>query len=100
MANLIAQEQHASDNDQDGFMEAPHQCAKKKQLPGPISAASSIADDNFFSNLPVEGLLEEANGDYVVTELDSESGSQSDGDDITEITNEEVPIIFTHHCPY
>jgi hypothetical protein len=94
MVDLIAQEQHASDNEGDSFMEVPHHYAKRKQHPGskhPVSAASSIAD-NFFSNLLVEGgeeVLEEGDEDYAATDSDSGSGSGSESDKV-EITNEEV----------
>ena len=95
MVDLIAQEQHASDNEGDSFTEIPHHYAKRKQHPRlkhPVSAASSTADNNFFSNLLVEGgeeVLEEGDEDYTVTDLDSGSGSGSESDKV-EITNEEV----------
>jgi hypothetical protein len=100
MADLIAQEQHASDDEADGFMEAPHWYMRRKKQPGPkhpvSSAASPIADNNFFSNLLVEGgedVLEEGDEDYAATDSNSGSGSGSEGDEV-EITNEEAHIIF------
>jgi hypothetical protein len=92
MADLITREQCASDHKGDSFMEAPHQYSRRKQQPRlncPISAASSVADDNFFSNLLVEGEDE----DYMVTNSDSGSGLESEGDEV-EITNEEAHTIF------
>ena len=100
MVDLIAQEQHASDDEADGFMEAPCWYMRRKKQPGPkhpvSSAASPIADNNFFSNLLVEGgedVLEEGDEDYAATDLDSGSGSGSEGDEV-EITNKEADIIF------
>jgi hypothetical protein len=58
MADLIAREQCASDHKGNSFMDVPHQYSRRKQQPRlnrPISAASSVADDNFFTNLLVRG---------------------------------------------
>src|ERR1700691_881433 len=98
MTCLIAQEQYASDDEGNSFMEAPHQDAKRKWHPGskhPVSAASSIANDNFFSNLLVEGredVLEDGDEDYAVTNSDSRSRSGSEGDEVK--INKEAHTIF------
>ena len=78
-------------------MEAPCQYTWWKQqlrLKCPVSAASSIAGNNLFSNLPVEGredVLEDEDGNY--TAIDSESESGSEGDKV-EITNKEAHTTF------
>jgi hypothetical protein len=105
MADLIAQEQHASDDEGNGFTEAPHRYTRRKKQQGskcPVSAASSIVNDNFFSNLLIEGgedVSEEGDEDYVVTDSDSGSGSGSEGDEV-EITNKEVHHIYPADCCY
>ena len=97
MADLITQEQRTSDDEGDSFTEVPCRYARRTQQPGskrPVSAASSIADDNFFSILLVEGKvdgLEDGDEDYTGT--DSDSGSGSEGNEM-EITNEEAHTIF------
>jgi hypothetical protein len=97
MANLIAQEQRASDDEgDDSFTKPPRRHSRKKQpgLKHPINATSSVADNNFFSNLPVEGgedILEDE--DYIATNSDSGLRSGSEGDEM-EITNEEAHISF------
>ena len=83
MVDLIAQEQHTSENEGDSFTEVPHWYARRKQQRGlkhPVSIASSIADDNFFSNLLVEGKedgLEDGDEDEDYTGTDSDLGSVS-----------------------
>ena len=46
MVDLIAQEQHASNDEADGFMETPCQYTRRKKQPGlkhPVSAVSAVA---------------------------------------------------------
>ena len=106
MADLITEEQHASDNEGDGFTETPCQYTWRKQQPRSkclVSAASSIADNNFFSKLPAEGrkdVLEDEDGDYTAT--DSKFGLGSEGNEV-EITNKEahttfIPLVGFTNC--
>jgi len=87
-------------NEGDSFTEVPHRYARRKQQqPGskcPVSTASSIADDNFFRNLLVEGKedgLEDGGEDEDYTGTESDSGLGSEGKEV-EITNEEAHTIF------
>ena len=94
MANLKAQEQRASDDEGDSFTKPPRRHSRKKQPGLKHPTSSSVDDNNFFSNLPVEGgedILEDE--DYVATNSDSGSGSGSEGDEM-EITNKEAHISF------
>ena len=97
MADIIAQEQHASDDEGDGFKKQPQcQQTQRKQWQSmqlSVSVTSSLVDDNFFESLSAndvpDGLAQE-DEEYVGTNsgsLSSESGLDSDE---VEITNEEV----------
>jgi len=97
MANLIAQELHASDDEADSFTKAP--CwdgsrRKQHEMKHLVGAASSVAD-TVFGKLPVDGgkdMFEEEDEEYAVTNSYSVSGSVSEAD-MMEITNMEALII-------
>ena len=101
MAELIAQEQHASNDEGDSFEKQPrHQQTRKKRQQSTqlsVSAASSLVGDNFFGSLSAEEDLHgSAQGDEEYTRVESDSSSSESGSDSdeVEITNEEVSVII------
>ena len=101
MAELIAQEQHASNNEGDSFKKQPQrqQTWKKRQQSTQlsVSAALSLVGDNFFGSLSAEEDLHgSAQGDEEYTRVESDSSSSESGSDSDEvkITNEEVSVII------
>lgn len=96
MANIIAQEQQASDDEGDSFHEEPPHWRAHLQSMWSISSASSLVDDNFFRSLSVDGDEDgsvQGDEEYVGTGFDSSSESGSDGD-VMEIMNKEVCTTF------
>ena len=101
MAELIAQEQCASDDEGDSFEKQPRsqQTWKKWQQSTQlsVSAALSLVGDNFFGSLSAEEDLHGlAQGDEEYTRVESDSSSSESGSDSdeVEITNKEVSVII------
>lgn len=101
MAELIAQEQHASDDKGDSFKKQPqHQQTWKKRQQSTqlsVSATSSLVGDNFFGSLSAEEDLHgsaQGNEEYTRVESDSSRSESGLDNDEVEITNKEVSVII------
>ena len=101
MAELIAQEQRASNDQGNSFKKQPwrQQTQKKRQQSTQlsVSAALSLVGDNFFGSLSAEEYLHgsaQGNEEYTRVESDSSSSESGSDSDEVEITNKEVSVII------